>query len=76
MAKQAPVSKAEAKRRHVERMLMRARRRAKQAEKLVEKWEKRLAETNRSEVAAKQAFLWDEAERAMRSEAFAVEVGL
>jgi hypothetical protein len=76
MAKQAHISKPDAKRLHVERMLARARRRAKQAAKLVEKWEKRLAETNRSEVAAKQASLWDEAERATRSEAFAVEAGL
>ena len=76
MAKQAPSSKADAKRLHVERMLSRARRRAKQAAKLVEKWEKQLAETKRSEVAAKQATLWDEAERATRSEAFGVEAGL
>ena len=76
MAKPAPISKAEANRLHVERMLTRARRRAKQAAKLVEKWEKRLVETNRSEVATKQASLWDEAERATRSEAFEVEAGL
>jgi hypothetical protein len=41
-----------------------------------EKWEKRLAETKRGGVAAKQASLWDGAERATRNEAFAIEADL
>jgi hypothetical protein len=41
-------------------MLERARRRAKQAAKLVEKWEKRLADVDRLDTEAKQARLWDE----------------
>jgi hypothetical protein len=48
------------KREHVERMLTRARRRAKQAAKLVEKWEKKLADVDRLDVEAKQAKLWEE----------------
>ncbi|WP_035358213.1 hypothetical protein [Edaphobacter aggregans] len=51
---------ASTKREHVERMLMRARRRAKQAAKLVEKWEKKLADVDRLDVEAKQAKLWEE----------------
>jgi hypothetical protein len=76
MSKHISISKVDAKQLHLERMLSRARRRAKQAAKLVEKLEKQLAEANRSEIAAKQATLWDEAERATRSEAFGVEAGL
>jgi anti-sigma-K factor RskA len=49
-------------RKHVERMLGRARRRAKQAAKLVEKWEKRLAAMDRLEVDAKQPKLWEDSE--------------
>jgi hypothetical protein len=49
-------------RQHVERMLGRARRRAKQAARLVEKWEKRLAAVDRLEVDAKQPKLWEDSE--------------
>jgi hypothetical protein len=72
----SPSSKPDAKRLHVERMLARARRRAKQAGKLVEKWEDRLTELNREGVAAKQSLLWDETESVVTSEAFGVEAGL
>jgi hypothetical protein len=41
-------------------MLARARLRAKQAAKLVEKWERRLADVDRLDTDAKQARLWDE----------------
>lgn len=51
---------AELERQHVERMLARARRRAKQADKLVVKWEARLTEVSRKEVSVKQRVLWDE----------------
>jgi len=43
---------------HVERMLARAERRSRQAEKLVQKWKLRLAEFDRQGVAAKQAKLF------------------
>jgi hypothetical protein len=49
-------------RQHVERMLDRARRRAKQAGKLVDKWEKRLAAVDRAEVDTKQPKLWEDSE--------------
>lgn len=61
----AAVSKAEADRLHVERMLARARRKAKQAEKLVGKWEARLAEASRKEVALKQGVLWEQTSESM-----------
>lgn len=43
---------------HVERMLARAERRSRQAEKLVDKWKIRLAELDRQGVAATQAKLF------------------
>lgn len=43
---------------HVERMLLRAERRGRQASRLVEKWKARLADLDRERVAAKQAQLW------------------
>lgn len=43
---------------HLERMLARAERRARQAAKLVDKWKSRLAELDRAGVAARQAKLW------------------
>ncbi len=48
------------KRAHTERMLARAERRSRQAQKIVEKWKARLAELDRQGVAAKQARLWIE----------------
>jgi hypothetical protein len=45
---------------HVERMLARARRRAKQAAKIVEKWEGRLAANARQDRSARQPRLWAE----------------
>ena len=45
---------------HVERMLARAERRSRQAEKLVQKWKSRLAELDRQGVDAKQAKLFDD----------------
>lgn len=46
------------KRAHTERMLARAEKRSRQAQKIVEKWKARLAELDRQGVAAKQARLW------------------
>ena len=46
------------KRAHAERMLACAQRRSRQAAKLVEKWEARLADLDREGVAVKQAKLW------------------
>ena len=46
------------RRAHVERMLLRAERRSRQALKLVEKWKVRLADLDREGIAAKQAKLW------------------
>ena len=46
------------RRAHVERMLLRAERRSRQAAKLVEKWKVRLADLDREGIAAKQAKLW------------------
>ncbi|MGI4830495.1 MAG: hypothetical protein ACRYFU_20190, partial [Janthinobacterium lividum] len=43
---------------HVERMLLRAERRSRQASKLVEKWKARLADLDQEGIAAKQAKLW------------------
>ena len=43
---------------HVERMLVRAERRSRQASKLVEKWQTRLADLDREGVATKQAKLF------------------
>lgn len=45
---------------HVERMLARAERRSRQAEKLVEKWKARLIDLDRAGVAARQAKLWSD----------------
>jgi hypothetical protein len=50
----------ERERAHMERMLLRARRRAKQAQKLVEKWEKRQADAERRESELKQGKLWQD----------------
>jgi hypothetical protein len=43
---------------HIERMLARAERRSRQAEKLLQKWKVRLAELDRQGVAATQAKLF------------------
>ena len=48
------------RREHIERMLLRAERRSRQATKLVEKWKVRLADLDREGIAAKQAKLWTE----------------
>ena len=53
-----PLDKSAHLRIHAERMLARAERRSRQAAKLVEKWKLRLAELDRTGVAAKQARLW------------------
>jgi hypothetical protein len=45
---------------HVERMLQRAEKRSRQAQKIVEKWKAKLAELDRQGVAAKQSQLWQE----------------
>jgi anti-sigma-K factor RskA len=45
-------------REHVERMLARAEKRSRQARKLVEKWQARLAELDREVVASRQPRLW------------------
>ena len=45
---------------HVERMLHRAEKRSRQAQKIVEKWKAKLVELDRAGVAAKQARLWQE----------------
>ena len=45
---------------HVERMLLRAEKRSRQAQKIVEKWKVKLMELDRAGVAAKQARLWQE----------------
>ena len=43
---------------HVERMLLRAEKRSRQAQKIVEKWKAKLMELDRAGVAGKQARLW------------------
>ena len=48
------------KRAHVERMLQRAEKRSRRAQKLVEKWKAKLVALNREGIAAKQARLWQE----------------
>ena len=48
------------RRAHVERMLVRAEKRSRQASKLVDKWKARLVNLDREGVAAKQARLWSE----------------
>lgn len=45
---------------HAERMLARARRKAKQAAILVAKWEKVVNESNRKQVSENQASLWND----------------
>ncbi len=45
---------------HVERMLARARKRSRQAQQIVEKWEARLSELDREGVAVRQPKLWQE----------------
>ena len=45
---------------HVERMLQRAEKRSRQAQKIVDKWKAKLMELDRAGVAAKQARLWQE----------------
>jgi hypothetical protein len=45
---------------HVERMLQRAEKRSRQAQKIVEKWKAKLMELDRAGVAAKQTRLWQE----------------
>ena len=48
------------RRTHVERMLARARKRSRHAQKIVEKWEAKLAELDQDAVAIKQPRLWQE----------------
>ena len=48
------------RRTHVELMLARARKRSRQAQKIVAKWEAKLTELNRECVATKQPRLWHE----------------
>ena len=48
------------RRAHVERMLARARKRSRQAQKIVAKWEAKLTELDREDVATKQPRLWQE----------------
>ena len=45
---------------HVERMLARARKRSRQAQQIVEKWEARLLDLDREGVAVRQSKLWQE----------------
>lgn len=45
---------------HVERMVLRAEKRSRQTQKIVEKWKAKLMELDRAGVAAKQARLWQE----------------
>ena len=45
---------------HAERMLARARKRSRQAQKIVAKWEAKLMELDREGVAIKQPRLWQE----------------
>lgn len=59
MSRNHPIT-PQRERTHVERMLKRARHRQKQAAKLVEKWEGKLAELDRAGVEAKQPRLWEE----------------
>jgi hypothetical protein len=54
---------------HAERMLARAKRRSRQALKLVEKWKARLADLDRQGVAAKQAKLFADDQPEQGSEA-------
>ena len=56
------ISSSDRKRAHTERMLARAEKRSRQAQKLVDKWKLRLAELDREGIAAKQAKLWVEDE--------------
>lgn len=48
------------RRAHAERMLARAEKRSRQAQKIVEKWKKQLADLDREGVAAKQSKLWQD----------------
>ncbi len=48
-------------RQHAERMLARARRKAKQAARLVAKWESRVNEANRKQTLENQPSLWSDA---------------
>jgi len=45
---------------HAEKMLLRARRKAARAAKLVTKWEEKFAATKRARVLEKQTVLWSE----------------
>lgn len=54
------LSADERRRAHVERMLARARKRSHQAQKIVAKWEAKLAELNREGVRTIQPRLWQE----------------
>ena len=53
-------TEVERERAHIERMLGRAEKRRKQAEALVTKWSKKLAELGAKEVAVCQPRLWKE----------------
>lgn len=57
-------SKEDRARAHAERMLQRAQRQQKRAAKLVEKWQRKLADLDRAAVAAFQPRLWPEPEEA------------
>lgn len=54
------LNSSDRKRAHTERMLARAEKRSRQAQKIVEKWKARLTELDRQGLAAKQARLWIE----------------
>jgi anti-sigma-K factor RskA len=56
-------------RKYVERMLARAEKRSRQARKLIEKWQARLAELDREVVAARQPRLWADDQPEQGSEA-------
>ena len=59
-AKSKMPSPDDRRRAHVERMLARARKRSRQAQKIVAKWEAKLMELDREGVATKQPRLWQE----------------
>ena len=59
-ARSEMTSTDDGRRKHVERMLARARKRSRQAQKIVAKWEAKLIELDREGVATKQPRLWQE----------------
>ena len=63
------------RRMHVERMLARARKRSRQALRIVAKWEARLVELNREGVRTVQPRLWQEEQQHSQEEAQLVACG-